>query len=160
MMNRYETLVLAVPEITQDEIKSVETELDRIIRANKGSLISFERWGKYRLAYPVKKNEYGVYCLVRFEMPAGTSLLKDIDALFVVKLNDIVMRNMITVLDPNQSLAYQRPKSLEDSPSREVGGFLKDDRSDRLMADSNGFSKHDMHDLDEGPGDKDSEDLD
>ena len=90
-MVRYETLVLTVPEITGDESKHIEKELVTIIEKNKGSLISFERWGKYRLAYPVKKNEYGVYFLIRFETEDASVLPKEVCTVCKVKLNNIVI---------------------------------------------------------------------
>jgi len=68
-MLKYETLILSVPEATTDEANKMESQVNKIIEANKGKLISFDRWGKYRLAYPVKKNKYGVYFLTRFEIP-------------------------------------------------------------------------------------------
>lgn len=126
-MYRYEILMLAVPEITQDEIKQLEDRLEKTIEGFKGSIISFERWGKYRLAYPIKKNDYGVYILVRFEIAEKpTALIEELKTIFAVKLNEIVMRHMITKLDPTASLAYNRPHSLEDAPPREVGAFVRD----------------------------------
>ncbi len=136
MMRRYEALLLAVPEITQDEAKNVENEIARLAQKAKGTVISFERWGKYKLAYPVKKNDYGIYFLTRFEMPAETSieLLNDIKSLFAVKLHEVVMRNTVTRLDETGSLAYQRPKSLEEAPAgNDVGAFLKDNKMDGLF---------------------------
>lgn len=128
-MFRYEILMLAVPEITQDEIKQLEDRLEKTIESFKGGIISFERWGKYRLAYPIKKNDYGVYILVRFETKEQpTPLLEELKTIFAVKLNEIVMRHMITKLDPAASLAYNRPHSLEDAPPREVGSFMRDNK--------------------------------
>jgi small subunit ribosomal protein S6 len=133
MMYRYEALLLTVPEITQDEFRSLESELDRLVRSAKGTLLSFERWGKFRLAYPVRRNEYGVYCLVRFELPDAQQVLDAIKSLFSIKLHDIVMRSMISRLDFKKSLAYQRPKSLEETPSRDVGTFFKGERAGDLV---------------------------
>jgi small subunit ribosomal protein S6 len=130
-MFRYEILMLAVPEITQDEIKQLEDRLEKTIESFKGSIISFERWGKYRLAYSIKKNDYGVYILVRFEInEKPTALLEELKTIFAVKLNEIVMRHMITKLDPTASLAYNRPHSLEDAPPREVGSFMRDNKGE------------------------------
>jgi small subunit ribosomal protein S6 len=125
-MARYEILMLTIPEVTEDEIKGIESQIQGILRAAKGTLISFERWGKYRLCYPVKKNEYGVYFLVRFELPGDAeAVLNDVKSLINVKFYDLIMRSMVTVLDPKQSLVYQRPTSLEEAPRRESGSFLR-----------------------------------
>lgn len=120
-MIRYEALLLAVPSITNDEVKTVEGHIERVVKENKGSLISFEQWGKYRLAYPVKKNDYGVYFLARFEVENTGTIVNEIKNVCAVRLNDIVMRDMVTVLDETQSLEYQRPQSLEEIPVRAEG---------------------------------------
>ncbi|MCL5874869.1 MAG: 30S ribosomal protein S6 [Candidatus Dependentiae bacterium] len=130
-MITYEVLILTVPTITQDETKNLETQCERVIKENKGNTISFERWGKYRLAYPVKKNDYGVYFLARFESEEPGVIVEAIRTLMTVRLNDLVMRHMATLLDPKRSLAYQRPQSLEEAPVREVGGFMADKRDQR-----------------------------
>lgn len=126
-MNRYEVLILAIPEITKDEESSIEKNLEKLLMANKGSMISFDRWGKYQLAYPVKSHDYGVYFLVRFEIERSNDLLKEIKSLLHIKFNDFVMRNIITELKDGQSLEYRKPQSLEDIPKKHVGLFDKKD---------------------------------
>ena len=108
--------MLAVPEVTQDEITGIQRHIDDAIKKSKGALISFERWGKYKLCYPVKKNSYGVYLLTRFELPEESTVLNDLKSLFTIKLHNVVMRHLTSKLDPHQSLEYHRPKSLEETP--------------------------------------------
>jgi len=133
-MLRYEILMLAVPTITQDETKSIESGLDRVFKEGDGTMVSFERWGKYRLAYPVKKNDYGVYFLARFEADDAHKLLEDIKPLFKVKLHEVVMRHIVTALDPEKSLVYQRPQSLEDTPVRERDDVLNKRKIERILS--------------------------
>ena len=52
------------------------------------------------------------------------NILDELKALINVKFYDIIMRSMFSVLDPKQSLVYQRPTSLEEAPRRE-GSFLR-----------------------------------
>ena len=136
MLRRYEALLLTVPELTADEGKSLHGELEGAIKDAKGMVISNERWGKYKLAYPVKNHEYGIYYLVRFEIQPGTTVVEDIKSLFRVKLSDTVMRAVITQLDMKSSLAYQRPPSLEDAPTRDVGTFLKENQMEGLLTNA------------------------
>ena len=134
--NRYEALMLTVPEITADEAKSIEQQFDRLVADKKGSIVSFEKWGKYRLAYPVKKNEYGIYFLARFE--AQPEVVEEVKTLLEVKLHELIMRSMMTKLEASQSLVYHRPQSLEEAPAREVGSFLKESRMDADADNDNG----------------------
>lgn len=139
-MLRYEALMLAVPEITQDETKNIESQIEGVVSAAKGAMLSFERWGKYRLAYPINKNEYGVYFLARFEIADNsTQLLQNLQNLFLVKLNDLSMRHVVYRLDPKAPLTYQRPHSLEEAPAK-MEGFFGNQRTGRSQ---------DMSDVDE-----------
>ncbi len=130
-MLRYETLLLTVPEITTDEASSLEKQLDKAVHDAKGSVISYERWGKYRLAYPVRNYDYGVYYLMRFEVDDANkeALLEALKTLFSVKYVELVMRNMVTRLDPHASLEYKRPESLEETPTKDIDTFLKESKS-------------------------------
>lgn len=123
-MVRYEALFLTVPEITVDELADIETRLQKTVSEVNGKTLSFERWGKYLLAYPVRKHEYGVYVLTRFELPEedAQASLEKIRALLAVRFNNTVMRHIFNALDPKGSLEYRRPESLEEAPRREEGG--------------------------------------
>lgn len=126
-MSRYEMLLLTIPEVTEDEIKGVESQLQTAVRNFKGTTVSFERWGKYRLAFPVKKNDYGVYFLARFELPTQSQdVINEIKSVINLKFFDIIMRSMVSKLEETDSLVYQRPPSLEEAPRREnTGSFFK-----------------------------------
>lgn len=129
---RYEILLLAIPEITSDETTRLESQLRDVVRERKGTCLSFERWGKYRLSYPVNKNEYGVYFLVRLEAEATNliDLLKQVRALIQLKYNEIVMRYLINKLDKHDSLAYQRPESLEEAPGKVTDSLMREHKVD------------------------------
>lgn len=145
-MNRYEVLMLAVPEITQDETTNLESELTKVIKKHKGSVIATDRWGKFRLAYPVRKNDYGVYFLTRFEVAEKpTELLEEIRSFFTIKAHDLVMRNHVQRLDSDASLEYQRPQSLEETPVEEhdVNTFLKKNKMEGLMSSVRDYGQDD-----------------
>jgi len=131
MMCKYELLMLAVPEITEDESKSLEKHVDELVKKAQGAMICFDRWGKYRLTYPIKRNEYGVYFLARFEAPEASDVLEELRHIFVVKLHTFVMRYLFTALDASVGAVYQRPLSLEEAPAREVGSFMREGREGR-----------------------------
>ena len=61
MLQRYETLILSIPEITNDESKAIEAAIEKTVKSTKGSVISYDRWGKYRLAYPIQKKMITVF---------------------------------------------------------------------------------------------------
>src|SRR5947209_5684966 len=127
MTVRYETLLLATPEITAQETSSLEEQIERLVKKYEGSVGSFEKWGKYRLAYQVRKNEYGVYFLTRFDVDRtkAQALLLDLHNLFSVKLAPFIMRHLNQHLPLDVALAYQRPESLEETPSQDIDNLLR-----------------------------------
>ena len=138
-MLRYEVLILTSPDITSDENSKLEGEISKLVRKNKGELISFERWGKLLLAYPIKHNNYGIYFLTRFDVENEQcrELLEEFRMLFNLKLPDVVMRFLPTHLDMDASLDYQRPDSLEDTPTRDVDTFLRENKMEGLLSSVN-----------------------
>jgi len=136
-MLRYEVLLLTVPEITKDESQNIQDLFSKAIRKAKGEMTSFDRWGKYRLAYLVRKNEYGVYFLVRFSVLSEErdALLDDLRDIFVFKCNNLIMKHMFQRLDDNASEEYKRPESLEDNP-QDLNDFLKKNEMSGLLKKS------------------------
>lgn len=137
MNRRYEVLLLTVPEVTQDETTNIERQIEKVIQNNKGTLQSFERWGKYKLVYPIGGNDYGVYFLARFDTSDAQKLLEELKSLFAVKLHEIVMRSIVSRLAEDAPSVYMRPKSLEESPmTRDVNTFLKENKMEGLLPTS------------------------
>lgn len=126
---RYEALILTVPEVTNDEAAELEKSIEKRLIEHKGSLATYDRWGKFLLAYPVKKNEYGIYFLARFDVPATNKdeVVKELKSLFDLKFNAIVMRYLVSNLANDSALTYKRPQSLEEAP-KDVDQFLKENK--------------------------------
>jgi small subunit ribosomal protein S6 len=133
-MFRYEVLFLTVPEITKDESEAIRAHFSKVIRAHKGNLLSFDRWGKYRLAYPVNHNDYGVYFLTRFEVDGENkeALLESIKEIFVFKFNTLIPKHIVVRLDAQAPAEYKRPASLEDNP-QDIDSFLKRNEMEGLI---------------------------
>ena len=132
-MHRYEMLLLTVPELTSDEETTIEKGLHKIIDEAKGKVVSFERWGKYRLAYPVKGSDYGIYFLMRIDIEDAGDLFNKIRYFFRVSQGSTVVRAGFFKLDPSAPKEYSRPDSLEDTPVQDVDKFLEDNKMDGLL---------------------------
>jgi len=131
----YETLILTVPEITNDETKQLEKQFDAILQKNKSAKISLDRWGKYKLAQQVNKNNYGVYFLTRYEVDKEhmANLLSELSDYLKLKAANVVMRFMNTALDSRKGLEYIKPLPLDES-ARDIDKFLKDNKMEGLIA--------------------------
>ncbi len=143
-MNRYETLLLVVPGITGDESNLLERNFEKLLQESKGTVVSFEKWGKCRLAYPVRHNEYGVYFLVRFELDPASDFFKTVDTMFTIKYSDVIMRSSTVKIEKGKRYGDFRPDTVEEMPTRDVNDFLRDNKMQGLIA-----SDDDMDDSDD-----------
>lgn len=125
--------MLATPQITQDEANAVQKGIEALVKEAKGEVISFEKWGKCRLAYPVNKHDYGIYYLTRFEVDKNPKLFKEIKTAFAVKYNDSIMRHVVVKLEAGQALEYRRPQTVEEAPTRDVDSFLRENKMEGLI---------------------------
>ena len=65
-MRRYETILIAHVDLSEDELSSLITRYGGIVTGQKGILIKVERWGKRRLAYLIRKQARGFYILIDY----------------------------------------------------------------------------------------------
>lgn len=92
-MRRYETILIAHVDLSEDELSSLIARYSAIITGQKGILVKVERWGKRRLAYAIKKQARGFYILIDYasESAAVNELERNL------KINDKILKFM-TVL--------------------------------------------------------------
>ena len=70
-------------------------------------------------------------------------LINEVKTLLQVKLHELIMRSMITNLEAKESLMYQRPPSLEEGSTREVGSFFKENSKSDSMLSADALSDDD-----------------
>ena len=136
-MVRYETLLLVRPDMTGDELVDLESRIEKLIVGAQGALKAFDKWGKYHLAYPVRKNEYGVYLLIRFtiEPKQAPTLLGEMNTTFKIKYNDLVMRFVTKKLASNAPEEYAKPDPVDASSMSGLDSSIKKIASDLDMDD-------------------------
>jgi small subunit ribosomal protein S6 len=146
-MLRYETLLLGKTEMTEDDIAALERSFDTIITAGQGKLSSFDKWGKYRLAFPVEKQTQGIYILVRYELPvAGTgATINKVDEFLKIKCNELVLRHVNIRLKANAPTTYMKPDPIDAIRTGTVDAFIKDNKIDTLL--------NSVHDADDSSAD-------
>jgi len=70
-MNNYETLYVLKPTLTDEETAANIAKIEEILVREGAEILATNKMGMRRLAYPVEKNERGVYTIVYFKA-AGT----------------------------------------------------------------------------------------
>jgi small subunit ribosomal protein S6 len=127
-MQRYETLLLAKTEISEDDLSMIERQIDQIVSSAQGLMETFDKWGKYRLAFPVKKNTHGIYILTRYKLPSAQAsrIIHDIDQFFKIKCNELIMRHVTAVLKADAPTSYAKPDPIDVARSSSFDSYLKE----------------------------------
>ncbi|MDP8205259.1 MAG: 30S ribosomal protein S6 [Candidatus Electryonea clarkiae] len=91
-MHRYEMLVLIDASLSEEGTESIISHIkEMIVSAEGGELVNIDRWGKKRLAYEIKKKQFGYYVQIEFISPTG--LPSGIDR--YCRLENSVIRHLI-----------------------------------------------------------------
>jgi len=96
-MNHYELLYLTDPS-NEDGVEDVKKRIEGIITGREGSVVTYEKLGKKRLAYPIQKRQYGVYYLVNLQ--GDGRIVQALD--YFLRLNSLVLRHIILNLSEKQ----------------------------------------------------------
>jgi small subunit ribosomal protein S6 len=67
MLNHYETVFIATPVLSENQMKEAVQKFKKIITDNEGEIIHEENWGLKKLAYPIQKKSTGFYYLIEFK---------------------------------------------------------------------------------------------
>ncbi|MEG6584390.1 30S ribosomal protein S6 [Dendrosporobacter sp. 1207_IL3150] len=93
-MRKYEVIFIIKP-VDEDTINSTIAKFENIVKNNGGNIDKVDRWGKKRLAYPVKDINEGFYCL--FYITAEPKVVTELDR--VMKITDEILKHMIVKED-------------------------------------------------------------
>lgn len=94
-MAKYEMLYLLNNDAT-DEVKAAEVEkYETIVKSMNGTVVSTDKWGTKKLAYPIKFKNEAYYVLMMFE--ADGSVVNELDR--IAGIDGEVLRRMITKLN-------------------------------------------------------------
>ncbi len=89
-MQKYETIFVIDSLLKSEEIEANIAKYEKFISANGGIIEVIDRWGKKRLAYEIKKRQYGYYVLIRFDGPGA--IVKQLEREY--RLNESILRYM------------------------------------------------------------------
>jgi small subunit ribosomal protein S6 len=65
-MNRYEIVMVALSDLSKDDVDSLIERSSTIIANMKGIVVKVEKWGTRKLAYRIRKQPRGTYILIDF----------------------------------------------------------------------------------------------
>jgi small subunit ribosomal protein S6 len=95
MQNRYETVFILTPVLSEDQTKEAVSKYTAYLKQNGATVTHEENWGLKKLAYPIQKKSTGFYHLVEFE--ADASLIKPLETEFI--RDERIMRFLTVKMD-------------------------------------------------------------
>lgn len=90
-LNQYEIAVLYHPDLEID-LEKAENKFKKIIANNEGKISKTDNWGRRKLAYPIKKQEFAVYVFYTVVMPPKN--VKKVEQ--TLNITDEIIRFLIT----------------------------------------------------------------
>lgn len=94
-MSFYETLILTVPHLTDEEQDQVAASYSAVIEGQKGTIRKVDKWGKRVLAYPINKITEGVYTLIEFT--GDGKVVTELDR--KLKIDENILRHIVVNQD-------------------------------------------------------------
>lgn len=123
-MNQYEIAVLYHPDLEVDLTKA-EERVSKIITDNGGKIIATDNWGKRKLAYAIKKQEFAVYVFYTVEIPGEG--VKKVES--TLNITDEVLRYLIVRPDL-KAIAKAEATKAEKAKKQAERGDRADDEKD------------------------------
>lgn len=121
-MNQYELAVIFDPGLELDLDKAT-AKAEKIIAEAGGKIINTDNWGKRKLAYPINKQEHGIYVFYILELPTdGPRKLER-----VLNITDEIIRFMITRPDLKAAAKAEALKTEKAAKAAANPGVSDDD---------------------------------
>ena len=105
-MKHYETGLLIAPNLSEGDTEQFISQVSEVISQREGKLVKQERWGKRRLAYPIKKFNEAFYVFFHYEGHPDIPL--ELERRF--KQTDTVLRYLTLQKDPQDAVRRKRKK--------------------------------------------------
>ena len=67
-LGEYELVLVLKPDLSEEAAEAFITKTSGFVTEKGGTVASVERWGRMRLAYPIKHTLEGIYLLARFTL--------------------------------------------------------------------------------------------
>ena len=105
----YESVVILDSLLPPKEIDAAIEHFSSVITDNGGKVRSVDKWGKRRLAYEIRKKQYGFYFAIEFEGTGNIPAALQAD----YNYNDNVMRYLTYVYDKHKINAKAKKAAAE-----------------------------------------------
>ncbi len=92
---QYESVVILNAALEDEQVDAALQSIEDTIKSNGGEITNIDKWGRKRLAYPIKKAKSGYYTVYQFTAPTDSILKLE----RIYRLDENVIRYLTIVLD-------------------------------------------------------------
>lgn len=78
-MRNYELTVIFSPEIDEEDIGPAIDRVSQFVTQKGGDIIEVNRWGRRKLAYPIKNFREGEYALIQLKLQPSQAAELEVD---------------------------------------------------------------------------------
>ena len=101
MLKQYETVFIATPVLSEQQMKEAVAKYTQLIADNGGEVVYEENWGLKQLAYPIQHKTSGFYYLIQFT--AEPSFIETLETQYF--RDERIIRYLTVALDKH-AVAY------------------------------------------------------
>ena len=101
MLKQYETVFIATPVLSEQQMKEAVAKYTQLIADNGGEVVYEENWGLKQLAYPIQHKTSGFYYLIQFK--AEPSFIETLETQYF--RDERIIRYLTVALDKH-AVAY------------------------------------------------------
>ncbi len=112
-MKFYETGLLIAPNLSEEETEQLIGQVAEVISQREGRLDKQERWGKRRLAYPIKRHGEAFYVFFHYE--GKPDIPTELERRF--KQTDTVLRYLTLQKESQETVRKKRKKEKGAEPA-------------------------------------------
>ena len=104
-MKEYELTILVHPDL-EAKLEEPLKKVRDLIAANGGTITKEDNWGKKKLAYRIKREDFAVYVCMELALPASAPLKIS----NTLNITDEVLRYLLVTVDPKARKALEEAK--------------------------------------------------
>ncbi len=90
-VQEYELVYIINPETTEDALEAKVNSIGQFITSRDGIISGVDKWGKKKLAYPLKHYLEGIYVLTKFKI--SPARCKELEA--NLKISEEILRHLL-----------------------------------------------------------------
>ena len=152
----YETIFISPPTMAEDEVEKVVNDVKDIFASRGAEVERIERWGRRRLAYPIKKFDEGWYVL--FQVKGNGDAVQEVERR--LRISEQVIKYLSVRLDDVSGAVEYRQQRIEriarqeEERKQRASERAQREEAERVTKDD------DDDDDDRDPRDRDDDDGD